>query len=197
MQIVFLSKQTPEDFTDEASCGKYPDAPKKCPFKNCGLPITMVKNGFYRRDLITARFNGRIKIRRYKCPKCGRTVSMLPSFCLAGFTYGVDIVVGLMRKAVESGSNRKAAESYRAVAGCISRRHVALYLSRLRKNRPLIQYGFNQISPGSIHIGDPPGDIEWTRSFLLGTGSTLSPESNTEFHKATGKSFMSTQNKIA
>jgi hypothetical protein len=119
---------------------------------------------------------------------------MLPSFSLSRYTYGVEIIVELMYEAIKT-SIRKAAAKYSDVIAGISRKQIAMYLSRLRRNRSLIQYGFNQISPGSIE--DTPGDTEWTRRLLLGNRPTLCPESNAEFHNTVGKSFMSTRNKIA
>jgi len=197
MQNIFMSKQKPEDYVDKDGAGEYPAAPKKCPFRDCGINLEMKKNGFYIRLLITIAFAGIIRIRRYKCPKCGRTLSMLPSFCLAGFTYGVEFIVTLMQHAIEKGSIKKAVREWRTVASEVSRRLVNKYLARLRNNRRMIQYGINQLSPGNISLGRMPGDIEWTKSFLDGIQADLSPEFNASFHKSTGKSFMSFHNKIA
>jgi hypothetical protein len=197
MQIVFLSKQSPEDYTKNNNNGKYPDAPNRCPFRGCKVKLPMKKNGFYERFLVTDVFHGRIRVRRYCCPKCGRTVSMLPSFCAAGFTYGAEIIISLARAAVVGGSVRKAVREDQCQVECLSRQLVAQHLRRLRDNRRLIQYGLNQISPENANIGSSPGDTEWTKRLLLGIKPTLTPEFNAEFHKATGRSFMSMQNRIA
>ena len=197
MQIIFLSKHEPADYVDKNMEGKYPDAPLKCPFKDCGINLTMKKNGFYKRYLKTSTFSGYIRIRRYKCPKCGRTVSMLPSFCVSGFSYGAELIINMAQSAAETGSVRKATKEWRGSAESVSRRLIALYLARIRGNRKLIQYGLNQISPGNAHIGGTPGDIEWAKRFLLGIRPTLAPEFNANFHKTTGKSFMSPQKIIS
>ena len=197
MQIIFVSKQKPADYANKDGSGEYPDAPKKCPYKDCGVNLTMKKNGYYLRFLITVVFSGRIRIRRYVCKKCGRTVSMLPSFCLAGYSYGVELIIGMMRQVIETGSVRSTAKEWRQRVSGLSRRHITLYLRRLRENRKLIQYGINQISPENINIGSSPGDAEWTKRLLLGIRPTISPEFNANFHKATGTSFMSLQIRIA
>ena len=57
---------------------------------------------------------------------------MLPSFCLAGFTYGVEFVITLMQHAIEKGSIKKAVREWRAIATEVSRRLVNKYLARLR-----------------------------------------------------------------
>jgi len=197
MQNIFLSNQKPEDYVKKNGAGKYPSAPKKCPHSNCGIPMKMKKNGFYTRVVITLSFAGQIRIRRYKCLKCGRTVSMLPSFCVAGFTYGVEFIIQLLQHMIKIGSIKNTVKEWRRRFESISRRLVNKYMTRLRNNRKMIQYGLNQISPDNISLGRISGDTEWTKSFLLGIRPNLSPELNADFQKATGKSFMSFHTKIA
>jgi len=197
MQNIFLSEYKPEDYATKGKADKYPDAPKKCPYGDCGINLKMKKHGFYSRFLRTITFAGWIRIRRYKCSKCGRTLSMLPSFCVAGMSYSVDFIMALLQYVINTGSIKKTVNEWSAIGVDISRRLVGKYLSRLRKNRRLIQYGLNQLSPGNIELGRLPGDTEWTKSFLYGMRPNLSPEFNANFHKTTGKSFMSPYNKIA
>jgi len=197
MQNIFLSNQKPEDYVKKNNTGKYPAAPKKCPHSDCGIPIQMKKNGFYTRVVITLTFTGRIRIRRYKCLKCGRTVSMLPSFCVAGFTYGVEFIITLLQHVINIGSIKKTVKKWRSRFESISRRLVSKYMTRLRNNRKMIQYGINQLSPDNIGLGRMPGDNDWTKSFLFGIRPRLCPEFNADFQKITGKSFMSLQNSIA
>jgi hypothetical protein len=192
-----LSQHKPEDYVDKNGVGKYPEAPKKCPYGDCGVNLQMKKNGFYIRLLITITFTGWIRIRRYKCPKCGRTLSMLPSFCVAGISYSVDLIVALLQYVINKGSIKKTVREWRAISVELSRRLINKYLARLRNNRGMIQYGINQISPGNISLGRLPGDTEWTKSFLSGIRPALSPEFNASFHRVTGISFMSLHNKIA
>jgi hypothetical protein len=197
MQNIFLSKNNPKDYVAKRGAGEYPDAPKKCPYGDCGINIEMKKNGFYRRFLITITFSGKIRIRRYKCLKCGRTLSMLPSFCLSGYSYSVEFIVTLLQYVINIGSIKKAAREWRTCICDISRRLINKYLRRLRDNRKMIQYVLNQLSPDNIGIGRIPGDTDWTKSFLSGMQPTLWPEFNAKFHKITGKSFMSLHNSIA
>ena len=196
MQILFITQQSPYDYASKGGAGKYPDAPKKCPYKSCGQKKELSKNGYYRRYLIAIVFQGVIRIRRYKCLKCGHTVSMLPSFCLACYTYGVEIIILLMREAIQAESIRKAAKKYDDVEN-VSRRQIKQYLSRLRSNKVLIQYGYIQISPEGASVFSPSGDTEWTKRLLLGNKPTLCPELSAKFHNAVGKSFMSTDSRIA
>jgi transposase-like protein len=197
MQIVFNTNQNPKDYVEKGGSGAYPESPERCPHPSCGLPLRMSKNGYYSRYIITASFAGQIRIRRYKCKKCGHTVSMLPSFCMAQYSYGTEVIVGLMSAAMMS-TKSKAAVDYHDVCANISRKQVRFYLSRLRKNRVFIEYGLNQISPGGASSGEPPGDIEWTEGFLCGKKAPrFWAETNAKFQATMGKSFMSTYNKIA
>jgi hypothetical protein len=191
MQNIFMTKQRPEDYIDKNGAGEYPAAPQKCPFKDCGVNLKMKKNGYYNRCLYTITFTGRIRIRRYKCPLCGKTISMLPSFCLAGFSYGVEFIVALLQQVMKLGSIKKAVTEWSSKEPGVSRRLISKYLARICNNRGLIQYGMNQISPDNISLGRPPGDTDWTKGFLDGMRPHLSPEFNAKFHKCTGKSFMS------
>jgi len=197
MQTIFWSRHKPEEYVDRDGGGEYPEAPEKCPYGDCRVNLKMKKNGFYGRFLRTMLFSGWVRIRRYKCPKCGRTLSMLPSFCIAGHSYGADFVVALLQYVINTGSIKKAVNEWCAMAAGISRRLVSKYLARLRNNRGLIQYGINQMSPDNIRLGRMPGDTEWTKSFLSGMRPALCPEFNADFHKITGISFMSLHNRIA
>ena len=75
MQIVFKTNQHPHDYAapdphdntaeEKNFCGMYPDAPSKCPFKDCGIHGQMKKHGFYTRYLLTLIFAGKIRISAY------------------------------------------------------------------------------------------------------------------------------------
>ena len=54
--------------------------PGHCPQCHTKHPLTA--HGFYKRTLIDAAFDGVIRVRRYLCQECQRTVSLLPEFTL-------------------------------------------------------------------------------------------------------------------
>ncbi len=54
--------------------------PGHCPQCHAKHPLTA--HGFYTRTLIDAAFDGVIRVRRYLCQACRRTVSLLPEFVL-------------------------------------------------------------------------------------------------------------------
>jgi transposase-like protein len=59
-----------------------PDAhrPTRCP--QCADKRPLTAHGFYTRTLIDTAFDGVIRVRRYLCQACQRTVSLLPEFVL-------------------------------------------------------------------------------------------------------------------
>lgn len=54
--------------------------PRQCPQCRAKHPLTA--HGFYLRTIIDAAFDGEIRVRRYLCEACRRTVSLLPEFAL-------------------------------------------------------------------------------------------------------------------
>jgi len=54
--------------------------PGHCP--QCQTKAPLTAHGFYTRTLIDAAFDGVIRVRRYLCQTCQRTVSLLPEFVL-------------------------------------------------------------------------------------------------------------------
>jgi hypothetical protein len=64
--------------------------PKDCPQCEAGKPLT--GHGFYTRTIINAAFDGEIRVRRYLCQACRRTVSLLPEFALPYLRSSVTVI---------------------------------------------------------------------------------------------------------
>ena len=79
MQILHPFSGSIEEYNEELS---NPDAhrPGHCPQCQDKNPLTA--HGFYTRTLIDTAFDGIIRVRRYLCNACQRTVSLLPEFVL-------------------------------------------------------------------------------------------------------------------
>jgi len=121
---------------------------------------------------------------------------MLPSFCVPGFQYGADVIIGITRDAYRRRSIRRAAREWSGHLSPIKKRHIQYYLSRLRNNRILLQFGINEMSPVLIRLGTIAEDKTWTKCFLEETRYLNPSQFNTEFHCITGKSFMSAHKNI-
>jgi hypothetical protein len=58
----------------------------------CQARQPMVGHGFYRRTLVDVGFDGTIRVRRYLCRSCKRTVSMLPEFALPYLRFSMAVI---------------------------------------------------------------------------------------------------------
>jgi transposase-like protein len=79
MQILHPFAGSVQQYNEQLS---NPDAhrPGHCP--QCQTKQPLSAHGFYTRTLIDAAFDGVIRVRRYLCNACQRTVSLLPEFIL-------------------------------------------------------------------------------------------------------------------
>jgi Domain of unknown function (DUF6431) len=64
--------------------------PDHCPQCEARQPLT--GHGFYRRTLVDLAFDGVIRVRRYLCRACRRTVSLLPEFALPWLRFSITVV---------------------------------------------------------------------------------------------------------
>ena len=64
--------------------------PGHCP--QCHIKHPLTAHGFYMRTLIDAAFDGVIRVRRYLCQACQRTVSLLPEFVLPYLRSSVTVI---------------------------------------------------------------------------------------------------------
>lgn len=81
--------------------------PNYCPQCEAKQPLT--GHGFYRRTLVDAAFDGVIRVRRYLCRLCGRTVSLLPQFALPYLRFGITVIALFLIARLLGGSTLGAA----------------------------------------------------------------------------------------
>jgi transposase-like protein len=86
--------------------------PDHCP--QCEAKIPLCAHGFYDRTLVELDFDGVIRIRRYLCHACKRTVSLLPQFALPYLRFGISVI---SRFLVARLLNRQTIEASAAAAG--------------------------------------------------------------------------------
>ena len=78
-----------QQYTEEiADPSRY--RPDHCP--QCHAAHALTAHGFYRRTLVDAGFDGSIRVRRYLCRPCRRTVSLLPQFALPYLRFSVAVI---------------------------------------------------------------------------------------------------------
>jgi hypothetical protein len=71
---------------DDPDCGR----PCSCPQCQAKEPLTA--HGFYRRTIVDPAFDGVIRIRRYLCQGCLRTVSLLPEWALPFMRFSIPLI---------------------------------------------------------------------------------------------------------
>lgn len=197
MQIIFDTNYCAIDFSNMNS-EIFPSAPTRCPFKDCSAAVRLKKHGYYKRFFISKSFCGILYIRRYICPICKRTVSMLPVFCLQYFQYSaIDILNILSELYLNKIPLNRLIKKIKQDFPFIERRHINYYRKRIISNRKLIQYGLNLISVEFIFTGTIPQNQDWVRTFLEIVNSLHPHVFHRDFSNLTGKSFMTSQLMIA
>lgn len=79
MQILHPFTGSVQQYLDQLDDRESP-RPRHCPQCQANDPLTA--HGFYLRTIMDAAFDGEIRVRRYLCEACRRTVSLLPEFAL-------------------------------------------------------------------------------------------------------------------
>ena len=64
--------------------------PDHCP--QCEAQQPLAGHGFYQRTLVDVAFDGVIRVRRYLCRLCKRTVSLLPDFALPWLRFSLTVI---------------------------------------------------------------------------------------------------------
>jgi len=197
MQMVFHTEHSAEEFSIRSG-SLFPEPPQRCPFKDCALPIQLKKHGYYTRYFVSRIFSGILYIRRYICPVCGRTISMLPVFCLPKFQYSSFDIIQILHELYQSRlSLKRYVEGLREYFPAMNRRHINYYKRRVTENRQFIQYGLNLISPEFINRGSIPENQTWVREFLDEVNKIQARIFLVGFYQKTGESFMTLQYMVA
>lgn len=78
-------QQYMEQADDPESC-----RPARCP--QCEAKEAMTAHGFYSRTIVDEAFDGVVRIRRYLCQPCRRTVSLLPEWALPFMRFSLRVI---------------------------------------------------------------------------------------------------------
>lgn len=86
--------------------------PDHCPL--CQARYSLIAWGFYTRTLVDPDFDGSIRVQRYLCLCCRRTVSLLPEFALPYLRFSIVVISRFLVARLLEGRTLKAA----AAAAC-------------------------------------------------------------------------------
>jgi transposase-like protein len=109
MQILHPFRGSIQQYLEEISdSSRY--RPERCP--QCQARCPLVAHGFYRRTLVDVEFDGSIRVRRYLCCLCKRTVSLLPEFALPHVRFSISVIgLFLVARLLQGRSLRAAARA--------------------------------------------------------------------------------------
>jgi len=89
MQILHRFAGSIQRYSEEL-CDPDRYRPDHCP--QCEAHRPLRAHGFYTRTLVDIAFDGTIRVRRYLCRCCKRTVSLLPEFALPYLRFGIVVI---------------------------------------------------------------------------------------------------------
>lgn len=149
MQRIFLTSISSYEYAKQGVDFEFP-VPNTCPNPECLIPVAPKKHGFYERTCLDFCYRGRILIRRYYCPYCGKTISYLPSFCLPYYQYSLGVIYLVLTKYIESSMSyarirRQFRERYPDLQ--LDIQHIEFYLLRFLVNLHVIQVGLRHFRP--------------------------------------------------
>jgi len=109
--------------------------PDHCPQCDAKQPLT--GHGFYLRTLVDPAFDGVIRVRRYLCRLCKRTVSMLPEFALPWLRFSITVIALFLVARLLQGLTLAAA-ALAARQSAMPYQRGQFWIRRFRKQAPAL-----------------------------------------------------------
>ncbi|HWS96421.1 MAG TPA: DUF6431 domain-containing protein [Candidatus Methylomirabilis sp.] len=129
--------------------------PDHCPQCEAKRPLT--GHGFYHRTLVHAAFDGVMRVRRYLCRCCKRTVSLLPDFVLPWLRFSISVIALFLAARLLNSLTLVAAARVAAQPGMPYQRG-QFWIRRFQKQAPALSLALAPLAaPG--HPRDPAADF--------------------------------------
>ncbi len=154
MQILHPFAGSIQSYFDEiADPDRY--RPDHCP--QCEAKRPLIGHGFYRRTLVDAAFDGVIRVRRYLCRSCKRTVSLLPEFVLPWLRFSISLIALFLVARLLNGLTLVAAAQAAAQTAMPYQRG-QFWIRRFQKQAPALSLALVPLAtPGQAR--DPAPDF--------------------------------------
>jgi hypothetical protein len=134
MQILHPFAGSIQSYFDEiADPDRY--RPDYCP--QCAAKHPLTGHGFYCRTLVDTAFDGVIRVRRYLCRSCKRTVSLLPEFALPWLRFSIPVIALFLAARLLHGLTLVAAARVAAQTGMPYQRG-QFWIRRFQKQTPVL-----------------------------------------------------------
>jgi hypothetical protein len=139
--------------------------PNHCPQCEAKRPLT--GHGFYCRTLVDAAFDEVIRVRRYLCRSCKRTVSLLPEFALPWLRFSISVIALFLAARLLNGLTLAAAA--RAAAQTVMPyQRGQFWIRRFQKQAPALSLALVPLAaPG--HSRDPAPEFVSRALRMLGS----------------------------
>ena len=129
--------------------------PDHCPQCEAKRPLT--GHGFYCRTLVDVTFNGVLRVRRYLCCTCKRTVSLLPEFVLPWLRFSISVIALFLVARLLNGRTLVAAARAAAQTAMPYQRG-QFWIRRFQKQAPALSLALVPLeTPG--HLRDPAANF--------------------------------------
>jgi len=142
MQILHRFTGSIQQYAEEISDpNRY--RPNSCP--QCQTPCPLTAHGFYGRTLVDVNFNGSVRVRRYLCRFCKRTVSLLPEFALPYLRFSISVIGLFLVARLLEGRTLKAAAQAASQLGMPYQRG-QFWIRRFRKQAPALSLALTPLA---------------------------------------------------
>jgi hypothetical protein len=117
MQMLYPFAGTIQQYIERVGSKEEGDRcrPASCP--QCESKQALVCHGFYKRTVVEIGWDGVIRVRRYLCMACRRTVSLLPEFVLPYLRFAIVVMARFLKARLWRGQTLKAAAETAGQAG--------------------------------------------------------------------------------
>lgn len=151
MQITWYTRIKLKDYQKDVSNNNFPVI-IECPC--CGAGIKLYRHGFYYRNYINGKKEYRIKICRYYCRSCKKTLSLLPWFLLPYFQHSRSFILNSLnryfRKLPSDKSLRQLISFYRgrfvrnmnAIIGSLRQKQILYEIPNNENNKAIELLGY-------------------------------------------------------
>ena len=95
MQMLHPHKGSIQQYMEHIYDNPAHGRPSSCP--QCAAKEPLTAHGFYRRTIVDEAFDGVIRIRRYLCQACVRTVSLLPEWALPFMRFSIAVIAKTLK----------------------------------------------------------------------------------------------------
>jgi hypothetical protein len=141
--------------------------PNHCP--QCEAKEPLVGHGFYSRTLVDGGFDGVIRVRRYLCRLCQRTVSLLPEFALPWLRFSVTVIsLFLVARLLQGLTLAAAALAARQPAMPYQRGQS--WIRRFRKQAPALGLALAPLAAPGVPSGPAPDRVARALHMLQAIG---------------------------